>query len=90
MLPLENLLFVRDATGIDRVGQNIIDVAAIKCIAAFDFSRRSDSAFGSQAQTPGFVCNLKDRLVVIDGKLIEKPVLRDMYRIIAVADRTMG
>jgi len=29
-------------------------------------------------------------LVVIDGKLIEKPVLRDMYRIIAVADRTMG
>ena len=29
-------------------------------------------------------------LVVIDGKLIEKPVLMDMYRIIAVADRTMG
>ena len=29
-------------------------------------------------------------LLVIDGKLIEKPVLRDMYRIIAVADRTMG
>ena len=29
-------------------------------------------------------------LVVIDGKLIEKPVVRDMYRIIAVADRTMG
>ncbi|XXK30090.1 HpcH/HpaI aldolase/citrate lyase family protein [Rhodobacteraceae bacterium nBUS_24] len=29
-------------------------------------------------------------LVVIDGKLIEKPVLRNMYRIIAVADRTMG
>ncbi len=27
-------------------------------------------------------------LVVIDGKLIEKPVLRDMYRIIAIADRT--
>ncbi len=26
-------------------------------------------------------------LVVIDGKLIEKPVLRDMYRIIAIADR---
>ena len=26
-------------------------------------------------------------LVVIDGKLIEKPVLRDMHRIIAVADR---
>ncbi len=26
-------------------------------------------------------------LVVIDGKLIEKPVLRDMYRILAVADR---
>ncbi len=26
-------------------------------------------------------------LVVIDGKLIEKPVLRDMYRIVAVADR---
>jgi (S)-citramalyl-CoA lyase len=25
-------------------------------------------------------------LVVIDGKLIEKPVLRDMYRIIAIAD----
>ena len=29
-------------------------------------------------------------LVVIDGKLIEKPVLRDMYRFIAVGDRTMG
>ena len=26
-------------------------------------------------------------LVVIDGKLIEKPVLRDMYRIVAIADR---
>jgi len=26
-------------------------------------------------------------LVVIDGKLIEKPVLREMYRIIAIADR---
>lgn len=26
-------------------------------------------------------------LVVIDGKLIEKPVLREMHRIIAVADR---
>jgi len=26
-------------------------------------------------------------LVVIEGKLIEKPVLRDMYRIIAIADR---
>jgi hypothetical protein len=24
-------------------------------------------------------------LVVIDGKLIEKPVLRDMYRILAIA-----
>ena len=29
-------------------------------------------------------------LVVIDGKLIEKPVLRDMYRIVAVADRNTG
>ena len=29
-------------------------------------------------------------LVVIDGKLIEKPVLRDMYRIIAIADRMGG
>jgi (S)-citramalyl-CoA lyase len=29
-------------------------------------------------------------LVVIDGKLIEKPVLRDMYRITAIADRTGG
>ena len=29
-------------------------------------------------------------LVVIDGKLIEKPVLRDMYRIVAIADRTGG
>lgn len=27
-------------------------------------------------------------LVVIDGKLIEKPVLRDMYRIVSIADRT--
>ena len=27
-------------------------------------------------------------LVVIDGKLIEKPVLREMYRILAIADRT--
>ena len=26
-------------------------------------------------------------LVVIDGKLIEKPVMREMYRIIAIADR---
>ena len=26
-------------------------------------------------------------LVLIDGKLIEKPVLRDMYRIVAIADR---
>ena len=26
-------------------------------------------------------------LVVIDGKLIEKPVLRDMYRIVSIADR---
>jgi hypothetical protein len=25
--------------------------------------------------------------VVIDGKLIEKPVLRDMYRILAIAER---
>ena len=29
-------------------------------------------------------------LVVIDGKLIEKPVLRDMYRIVAIADRIEG
>ena len=29
-------------------------------------------------------------LVVIDGKLIEKPVLRDMYRIVAIAERTGG
>jgi citrate lyase beta subunit len=29
-------------------------------------------------------------LVVIDGKLIEKPVLRDMYRIVAIADRMAG
>ena len=29
-------------------------------------------------------------LVVIDDKLIEKPVLRDMYRIIAIADRMGG
>ncbi len=27
-------------------------------------------------------------LVVIDGKLIEKPVLRDMHRIVAIADKT--
>ena len=27
-------------------------------------------------------------LVVVDGKLIEKPVLRDMFRILAIADRT--
>ena len=26
-------------------------------------------------------------LVVIDGKLIEKPVLREMYRMISIADR---
>jgi (S)-citramalyl-CoA lyase len=26
-------------------------------------------------------------LVVIDGKLIEKPALREMYRIVAIADR---
>lgn len=29
-------------------------------------------------------------LVVINGKLIEKPVLRDMYRIVAIADRMGG
>lgn len=29
-------------------------------------------------------------LVVIDGKLIEKPVLRDMHRIVAIADRMGG
>ena len=29
-------------------------------------------------------------LVVIDGKLIEKPVLRDMYRILAIAERIGG
>jgi len=29
-------------------------------------------------------------LVVIDGKLIEKPVLREMHRIIAIADRISG
>lgn len=29
-------------------------------------------------------------LVVIDGKLIEKPVLREMYRILAIADRIGG
>lgn len=29
-------------------------------------------------------------LVVIDGKLIEKPVLREMYRIVAIADRISG
>jgi (S)-citramalyl-CoA lyase len=27
------------------------------------------------------------RRMVIDGKLIEKPVLRDMHRIVAIADR---
>lgn len=29
-------------------------------------------------------------LVVIDGKLIEKSVLRDMYWIVAIADRMQG
>lgn len=29
-------------------------------------------------------------LVVIDGKLIEKPVLRDMHRVLAIADRVAG
>jgi (S)-citramalyl-CoA lyase len=29
-------------------------------------------------------------LVVIDGKLVEKPVLRDMNRIVAIADRIGG
>ncbi len=29
-------------------------------------------------------------LVVIDGKLIEKPVLREMYRLVAIADRMNG
>jgi len=29
-------------------------------------------------------------LVVIDGKLIEKPVLRDMYRIVSIAERIDG
>lgn len=31
--------------------------------------------------------NVDTGLVVIDGKLIEKPVLRDMYRIISIAER---
>ena len=29
-------------------------------------------------------------LVVVDGKLIEKPVLRAMYRVLAIADRVGG
>ncbi len=29
-------------------------------------------------------------LVVVDGKLIEKPVLRAMYRIVAIAERLAG
>ena len=29
-------------------------------------------------------------LVVIDGKLIEKPVMREMYRILAIADKIKG
>ena len=29
-------------------------------------------------------------LVVIDGKLIEKPVLREMQRLVAIAERTQG
>jgi citrate lyase beta subunit len=29
-------------------------------------------------------------LVVVDGKLIEKPVLRDMHRIISIAERIAG
>ena len=29
-------------------------------------------------------------LVVIDGKLIEKPVLREMHRIVAIAGRVGG
>ena len=29
-------------------------------------------------------------LVVIDGKLIEKPVLRDVHRILAIAERIFG
>ena len=29
-------------------------------------------------------------LVVVEGKLIEKPVLRDMTRIIAIAERVAG
>ena len=29
-------------------------------------------------------------LVVVDGKLIEKPVLREMHRIVAIAERVAG
>ena len=45
--------------------------------AAIDHARRIIAAF--EAADTG--------LVVIDGKLIEKPVLRDMHRILAIADR---
>ena len=45
--------------------------------AAVERARRITTAF-EEADTG---------LVVVDGKLIEKPVLREMYRILAVADR---
>ncbi|MCG8563149.1 MAG: CoA ester lyase [Hyphomicrobiales bacterium] len=48
--------------------------------AAIDHARRIIAAF--EAADTG--------LVVIDGKLIEKPVLRDMHRILAIADRISG
>ncbi|MEM7122171.1 MAG: CoA ester lyase [Pseudomonadota bacterium] len=45
--------------------------------AAVERARRITTAF-EEADTG---------LVVVDGKLIEKPVLREMYRILAIADR---
>ena len=48
--------------------------------AAIDHARRIIAAF--EAADTG--------LVVIDGKLIEKPVLRDMHRILAIAHRISG
>lgn len=59
-----------------------------KQIAALNevFTPSPDEIARAERITQAFV-EADTGLVVIDGKLIEKPVLREMYRILAIADR---
>ena len=52
------------------------------------FSKRIRKAFQILINEKSFPINEQNTaLVVIDGKLIEKPVLREMYRVLSIADR---